>query len=218
MDPPTFLVRPTGQPFSLAAALRGTVSTPKSKAKSSSKGWHFEIHEDTQDDEMANLMEHSTHTLDISDDEGRSSPTKGDRCNKENIAPADYHTTTNSPARRDLMTEDVRSPLADLATKEFYAEGCDASSVVIIPSEEEECDDKNTKKSPCSPTRPCANAATEGHPDGEPLVAEMDAKTPSASGADADTAAGFQIWESESAQDEAEAIEHATVTAGKQCI
>lgn len=167
---------------------------------------------------MANLMEHSTHTLDISDDEGRTSPTKGDRCNKENIAPAGYHTTTNSPSRRDLMTEDVRSPLADLETKEFYAEGCDASSVVILPTEDEESDDKPTREGPFSHTRPCANAATEGQHGWGSLLAQMDAKTVSACGADEDTARGIQIWESESAKDEAEAIENATVTAGKQDI
>lgn len=136
VDPPCSTT--SSLPFSIDAAIAGTVSSvkAKSKAKPSSKGWHFEIHEDTPDDEMTNLMEHSTCTLDISDDEGRNI-TKEDRENKENIAPIDYHTAGNSPvSRRDVMTEEVRSPLGDLDAKAFYGEGCDDSSVFVVPGDE----------------------------------------------------------------------------------
>lgn len=154
-------------------------------------------------------MEHSTHTLDISDDEGRNSPSKGDRCNKENIAPAGYHASTNSSSRRDMMTEDVRSPLGDLEAKEFYADGCDASSIVIVPAEDDE------------PTEKClveANTATEIQHGQEALPALIDDKTALLTSNLDEIAPEIQIWESESAQDEAEAIENANAAAGKRAV
>ncbi|KAL2385027.1 hypothetical protein RJ035_005156 [Blastomyces gilchristii] len=49
------------------------------------KAWDFEIYTDTEQDEMANLMEHSTCVLDISDDEEK--PRYKDDRGKENIPP-----------------------------------------------------------------------------------------------------------------------------------
>ncbi|EGC46926.1 conserved hypothetical protein [Histoplasma capsulatum var. duboisii H88] len=49
------------------------------------KVWDFEIYTDTEQDEMANLMEHSTCVLDISDDEDK--PRNADDRGKENIPP-----------------------------------------------------------------------------------------------------------------------------------
>ena len=163
-------------------------------------------------------MQHSAQTLDISDDEGSNSPSKGDRCNKENVAPADYQTAPNIPSRRDMMTEDVRSPLGDLEAKDYYAEGCDASSAVIINAEDDEevANEKATVEEPSSPTRPRANAITEGQHGWEPLLAQMGAKTKGVNELDEDTATEIQIWESESAKDEAEAIEDADAVVGKQ--
>ena len=216
IDPPSFSAHKTSQPFSIAAALHGAAPNLRSRSKPSRKGWHFEIHEDTQDDEMANLMQHSAQTLDISDDEGNSSPAKGDRCNKENVAPADYHIAANLPSRRDMMTEDVRSPLGDLETKDYFAEGCDTSSIIIIPAEdEEEFNEKAATEGPSSPTRPRANAVTEGQHGWESLLAQMGAKPNAVNEIEEDTAAEIQIWESESAKDEAEAIEDANPV-GKQ--
>ncbi|KKZ66974.1 hypothetical protein EMCG_07338 [[Emmonsia] crescens] len=56
-----------------------------SSSKRHPKVWDFEIYADTEQDEMANLMEHSTCVLDISDDEDKSR-NKDDR-GKENIPP-----------------------------------------------------------------------------------------------------------------------------------
>ncbi|KAG5291563.1 hypothetical protein I7I48_03409 [Histoplasma ohiense] len=50
------------------------------------KVWDFEIYIDTEQDEMANLMEHSTCVLDISDDEDKLRKNVDDR-GKENIPP-----------------------------------------------------------------------------------------------------------------------------------
>jgi hypothetical protein len=50
--------------------------------------WTFTIYEDTPEETMQNLMEHSTHTLDISDDSGNESDTSElQEKGKENIPP-----------------------------------------------------------------------------------------------------------------------------------
>ncbi|KAL8829405.1 MAG: hypothetical protein Q9170_006180 [Blastenia crenularia] len=103
--------------------------------KKSRKRWDFTIHEDTPDEELTNLMEHSTCTLDISDDENRGK-FRDDR-DKENIPPPGCPVSTIHPiGRRDMMTDGVRSPLGKLNTADYYAPGCDASSVIDSPQEE----------------------------------------------------------------------------------
>lgn len=205
-----------GLPFSIDAALAGTV--PKYKSKPThGKGWQFDIHEDTESDELTNLMDHSTRTLDISDDEGTSS--KGDKDNKENIPPIDgpaavASATPVTPTRRDVMTDDTRAPLGDLDATDFYAEGCDASSYIIVAVEEssEQIVDKlstttNAQDSSSLP-RPRATAVAEAQTGWEDILARFSAKT-STPAADADfgieeagskEAAEIQIWESESAK------------------
>ncbi|KAL8648839.1 MAG: hypothetical protein Q9226_005825 [Calogaya cf. arnoldii] len=99
------------------------------------KGHSFVIHEDTPDEEMAILMEHHTNTLDISDDEGRSK--YGDDEDKENVPPPGVPASAvRRVARKDMMTEEVRTPLGHLEASLYYAAGCDASSVVHAPQEE----------------------------------------------------------------------------------
>ncbi|KAI9676455.1 MAG: hypothetical protein M1817_000612 [Caeruleum heppii] len=81
-------------PLSLNAALKGTLSsyTPVSPQEipvledtPKQASWFFAIHEDTAEQDMTNMMEHSASTLDISDDEGKRGE-KSDR-GKENIPP-----------------------------------------------------------------------------------------------------------------------------------
>ena len=172
-------------------------------------------------------MEHSTCTLDISDDEGRSS-SKGDRDNKENIAPADYQNTANfSATRRDMMTDDVRSPLGDLAAKDFYAAGCDATSVIVIPVEDAEGTNEKVAiphiEEPSSPTHSRANAVTEGQQGWETLLAQVAAKTGTADEGlkliEKIEPAEIQIWESESAKaEEDETSVEDNVGAGQQVM
>ena len=225
----------TGLPFSIDAALAGTV--PKYKSKPThGKGWQFVIHEDTKDDELTNLMEHSTNTLDISDDE--SSASKGDKDNKENIPPTDgpaavVSATPVTATRRDMMTDETREPLGDLDAQDFYAEGCDASSCIIVPAEDssEQIVDKLVttinSQQPSSPPRPRANAATEAQAGWGDVIARFAAKT--APAADADLAvdkegsketAEIQIWESESAKgdDDADAQGLETDGVGPQSL
>jgi len=116
------------------------------------KSWMFEIYEDTPEEEAANLMEHSTLTLDLSsDDEGeRKDSSRG----KENTPPEGYDAPAASrsaveasPAaprrvketeliRRkadvDEMDDGERSPLSSLETEHFIPEGLDKDSHVVI--------------------------------------------------------------------------------------
>jgi hypothetical protein len=125
------------------------------------KSWFFEIHEDTPEQEAANLMEHSASVLDISSDDDAATKLSNEDRGKENVPPPDFLAAANTrkrnhassfddgyetdilddvPAKQprrtrkfvqDAMDED-RKPLGDLAPSEFYAEGCDATSYVTV--------------------------------------------------------------------------------------
>jgi hypothetical protein len=179
VDPPSFNQSSPAVPFSIDAALSGTISgyTPKPTIASTPvttpvtapaqpavstledsmpKGWFFEIHEDTPEQEAANLMEHSASVLDISSDDDAATKQQNDELvrGKENIPPPDFllsqprmQSSTESeveikidePVKKprlrklvqDAMDED-RRPLGDLVPAEFYGEGCDASSYVTV--------------------------------------------------------------------------------------
>jgi len=137
------------------------VSLHQQEAKDS---WFFDIHEDTAEELATNLMEHSTCTLDISSDE-ESRARERDCRGKENVPPPDDVSQTrtslssSSVEAAEMEMRDVkarvraarmkreaeegaievdRAPLGDLAAEEFWAEGCDGSSVFLIPSEASE--------------------------------------------------------------------------------
>lgn len=122
------------------------------------KGWFFEIHEDTPEQEAANLMEHSASVLDISSDDDADTKAKLDELSrgKENVPPPDFaltqprsasanviddgeETEIEEPVKKprmrkitlDSMDED-RRPLGDLQPSDFYGAGCDASSYVTV--------------------------------------------------------------------------------------
>lgn len=126
-----------GLPFSIDAALSGTVPAYKldqdiSALGKSKESLKFEIYEDTQEEYMGNIVEHATCILDISDDESRDK-FYDDGNNKENVAPPDHtgnHSTGNQVlvTRKNMMTDEPRSPLGDLEADMYYAEGCDADS------------------------------------------------------------------------------------------
>ena len=89
-------------------------------------------------------MTQSANILDISDDESKAK-SKTDR-GKENIDPneAPSAPVTRSQAkaavevaasRKDLMTDEARSPLGDLNPADYYTEGLDATSVVLVQEE-----------------------------------------------------------------------------------
>jgi hypothetical protein len=180
VDPPKFSVGPVADaPFSIAAALSGTIPSYGARQASTSKpsssipryileperksGWFFDIHEDTPEETMTNLMEHSTCTLDISSDEETEARRRDER-GKENVPPlddvsqtqarlpassstsydgiAEAKARTRSMRRRKEIEEGAieidRSPLGDLEAEEFYAEGCTSSDVVLVADEEAE--------------------------------------------------------------------------------
>lgn len=222
INPPTFsTTEPSnGLPFSIDAALAGTVPAYKSKSKSKSthrKSWQFNIHEDTPEDEMANLMEHSTCTLDISDDESRAA-SKGDKDNKENIPPVDgsaavAFSTNVTATRLDMMTDEPRNPLGDLDAKDFYAEGCDASSFILVAAgdgadgSDEKAAAVSVDSAPCSQIHPHANTITDSREEWKDVIAQMDSKTTQVAHSELPSDGLTQkdfidipIWESESAK------------------
>jgi len=161
VDPPKFATANTEAPFSIAAALSGTIPSYAARqqvptAPTTSLGatepkasWFFDIHEDTEEEAATNLMEHSTCVLDISSDE--ESEAKREIRQKENIPPMDDisqsqtrlpRESTRSSRRRKELDEGAididRSPLGDLTAEDFYAEGCTASDVFLVEEEEEE--------------------------------------------------------------------------------
>ena len=181
----------------------------------------FEIDEDTPEQEFDNLIQHSTCTLDISDDEGRPKNDRG----KENIPPLDYVVPANarqSASRNDMMIDESRTPLGDLEASQYYAEGCDESSAFIIP-DEKPCEDApvasdaNTNTTEIDTTKvtvPCqapTNVNVLSEDGWKDLMAQFECyKKSSAALALAATAkedpneAEIEIWESESAKAEEE--------------
>lgn len=96
---------------------------------------------------MANLMEHSTCVLDISDDEGKSQNASDGR-GKENVPPVETVTLNQgdtvaaaiTTSRKDMMTDEPRTPLGELNPKDFCPEGLDSTSCVVY--EDEQCPTK----------------------------------------------------------------------------
>ncbi|KAF1967318.1 hypothetical protein BU23DRAFT_516637 [Bimuria novae-zelandiae CBS 107.79] len=165
VDPPSFSTHSSpAAPFSIDAALSGTVAnyTPKPVAaptpapasnhveESMPNSWFFDIHEDTPEQEAANLMEHSAAVLDISSDDDVETKKRNEdlECGKENIPPPDFALAQPQAAldvsagvgvkmprlrevKQDAMDED-RKPLGDLPATEFYGEGCDRDSYVTV--------------------------------------------------------------------------------------
>lgn len=158
VDPPTFGATKNGDglPFSINAALAGTIPSHKLRKpartkeliaetvlESMPKGWMFAIHTDSKDQEASNLMEHSACTLDISDDETSSSK-MFDEENKENIppqpgmnAPVSNAIAAMHASRKHMMTDEPRAPLGELEASDYYAAGCDALSYITIPGDED---------------------------------------------------------------------------------
>jgi hypothetical protein len=121
--------------------------------------WEFEIYEDSPEEEAANLMEHSTQSLDLSFDDATAKAERDDR-GKENEAPEGYDAPTasrqsmnaNEPAlpaptrvkkteliRRKIveMDDGERSPLSDLETDEFIPEGLSKDAHIVLDASPE---------------------------------------------------------------------------------
>lgn len=165
MDPPAFNIS-AAAPFSLDAALKGTIPSyaarapvvPAPRAASRSAlskdlddaamkaSWFFDIHEDTPEQEMTNMLQHGTCVLDISSDEEserKATREQAEGRDKENVPPADdvSQTTARRSARHadenEMVIEKQRMAMGELDVTTFYAEGFDESSVFIIPADED---------------------------------------------------------------------------------
>ncbi|EFW22706.1 hypothetical protein D8B26_006293 [Coccidioides posadasii str. Silveira] len=178
VEPPSRLQRQASRaPFSISNALSRTFSlssfNPDGKitpngGESRRKAWDFEIYVDSEQDEMANLMEHSTCVLDISDDEHKAEKYG---LGKENIPPPDFSPETSSAGTQSRvaptseiveMTDRPRSPLGELNPKEFIPEGEDSSAVIVVEvGEDDESETSSRHPSSSVPEIPVAHKISQ---------------------------------------------------------
>ncbi|KAI1342688.1 hypothetical protein F5Y15DRAFT_312547 [Xylariaceae sp. FL0016] len=239
VDPPVFGLSATSAsaPFSLDAALKGTIPSytsrkdvsAKSKASKSEdiislhesemkSSWDFEIHEDTPEQEMTNLLQHSTCVLDISSDEESESRLQRERVEgKENVPPVDDVSQTSRPrtARRlqedEMVIEKERNALGELDPKEYYSEGCDENSVIVVPGDDVEGEAVPEPESKNSfefapELKAIEVPAEEVSKSVEELMQKREEPAPAAAVLEPmeGTGESFELWESGSAKDEAE--------------
>ncbi|EPS35964.1 hypothetical protein H072_10586 [Dactylellina haptotyla CBS 200.50] len=142
VDPPSHLSKSGSQGAeATGASIDGRlIATPVTKTGNATattwrpgqqfpKSWMFEIHEDTLEETLTNLMYHGAGTLDISDEEDQKKGSELDRVGKENIPPApteDQLAMPPPPAPRreessdDMDSERIRSPLGEADVEIFY--------------------------------------------------------------------------------------------------
>ncbi|KAK4462996.1 hypothetical protein QBC42DRAFT_71997 [Cladorrhinum samala] len=244
--PPSFGLGSSAAPFSLDAALKGSIpaysgslSLPSSSSffqtgSEMQSSWFFDIHEDTPEQEITNLLQHHTGTLDISSDEESERRVMRERAegkDKENIPPPDDVSQTSSrmrvPDENEMMgIEKQRGPLAEMNARDYYAEGCDEDSVVIVPWDE----DDEQQQGPRNQEAVDAHHQQEDRCPREPQPVMCGAETPVVSLAEVEsvnvdevmssnaapkpaavlepiegTGESFELWESTSAKDEGDA-------------
>lgn len=179
--------------------------------------WFFDIHEDTPEQEMTNLLQHSTCMLDISSDEECEQKLRKEKAEgrgKENIPPADDMSQTSTRRNAAVISEGgmeyekPRIALGSLNAEDFYAEGVDPTEVIIVPGDDED----DTIVEGEQPREPQQEAL--GQPETD-LAPELDAKAavnepePPKTPVKLDSfqpleGAGesFDLWESSSAKEE----------------
>ncbi|KAI1075914.1 hypothetical protein F5B20DRAFT_369958 [Whalleya microplaca] len=240
VDPPAFgRSSASSTPFSLDAALKGTIpsysnrnasslsSSPSSSSDFSNlhdgemkSTWFFDIHEDTPEQEMTNLLQHSTCVLDISSDEESESRRRRERAEgKENVPPVDDISQTSRPraARHaaqegDMIVEKDRNPLGEMDVKEYYSEGCDENTIIIVPGDEDEQPEERSDIELAPESLSHQDDAPEpsvedGAKSIEELMVKTDEPAPGAAVLEpiAGTEDSFEVWESGSAKGETEA-------------
>ncbi len=199
--------------------------SPASLSEPELKGsWFFDIHEDTPEQEMTNLLQHSTCTLDISSDEEseqRASRERAEGRDKENIPPADDVSQTSraargAPSEDDMVVEKARGPLLEMNAADYYAKDCDGSSVVIVPGDEDAEEEQPQVLAHSSPAAEDTNAMASFEFAPELKLDADDISVDTIMGKEelGDKAAllapiegtgeCFELWESGSAKDEAE--------------
>ncbi|KAF4596005.1 thymidylate kinase [Ophiocordyceps camponoti-floridani] len=221
VDPPAFSLG-SPAPFSLDAALKGTTAgyaarpqkavgrgilEPETKAS-----WYFDIHEDTPEQEMTNLLQHGTCILDLSSEEENARKAAED-LDKENVPPVDHVSQTSVAAgpRRaadDMVVDKERVALGEMNAADYFPEGCDETSVVMIPGDEVDAEEESSMAAKLGLAARMAEAA-DAISNVEKLMHESTAK-PSAKAAVLQpldgTGESFELWESGSAKDEGEPV------------
>lgn len=217
------MAKPAARPSS------SLLDEPEAKAS-----WFFDIHEDTPEQEMTNLLQHSTCVLDISSDEEserKASRERDEGRDKENVPPPDDVSQTRSTgagtrqATRPLCADDMvvekeRVALGEMNAVDFYADGCDESSVVLVhEDDEQEPPSQNFAFAPDLKAlgADADAAADETEPESEfvegdavtEVAALMGATTKGSSKAAVlqpmdGTGESFELWESGSAKDDGE--------------
>ncbi|KID93377.1 thymidylate kinase, partial [Metarhizium majus ARSEF 297] len=229
VDPPSFSLD-SAAPFSLDAALKGTIpsygSRPRSNALSQGSApslgepdmkasWFFDIHEDTPEQEMTNLLQHGTCVLDISSDEESEQKARRENAegrDKENIPPVDDVSQTSARRARalaadDMIVEKERIALGEMNTADFYADGCDKSSVIIVPADDEEQEQSGDEAHTGQDFAFAPELVKTSSPskDIEELMAKSQLPSKAAVLRPIEgTGESFDLWESGSAQDETE--------------
>jgi hypothetical protein len=200
--------RAVTRPFSLATALaQNKPAAPKPKGPSS---WFFDIHVDSEQEEMTNLMQHSTGVLDISDDEGKSSVIDGR--GKENVPPAELGIdlprsrqatalAAAADARKASKMEEDRAPLGELTASDYYPEDCNAFSYTVVYDDENENVPSSKKVSVPTQATLLPPAITTSIASLLETVIPPKPTTESTEATESDIK--IEIWESESATEEA---------------
>lgn len=163
---------------------------------------------------MTNLLQHSTCRLDISSDEEcqrKASREKAEGRGKENVPPADDVSQTSvrraaTISEGGMEYEKPRTALGDLNVEDFYAEGCDPTSVFIVPEDEEdgtvvegEQPEKPQGETATSETSLEAKATVDEV--AEPEESEEPVKLATLQPVEG-TGESFDLWESSSAKEE----------------
>ncbi|KAG2412911.1 hypothetical protein HFD88_010469 [Aspergillus terreus] len=199
--------RTVKRPFSIATALSGGKPKAPASAKATPASWAFDIHVDSEQDELTNLMQHSTCVLDISDDERKADDAgRG----KENIPPAELGLAlaarSEVPApvpRKEKMLDEPRAPLGELNTSDYYPDGCHAFSYEVVY--EDEGDEENV---PVAETKPSRHQRSRSKLSSVSSIAAILDATAPRDAAELKDASGepqpaeVEIWESESAAEE----------------
>ncbi|KAL2821849.1 hypothetical protein BDW59DRAFT_108310 [Aspergillus cavernicola] len=194
------------RPFSISAALSNGKSKSELIIAKAPSSWSFDIYVDSEQEEMTNLMQHSTCVLDISDDEGKLED-KSDYRGKENIPPAELglflprsrqQVSPTTTARKSDMVDEPRSPLGELNAADYYGEDCHAFSYAVIYDDEDtDVPEKAAHKlsSLPRPTHPTRSKLSS--------MSSIASVLESASPVKHESNGGIDIWESESATEEA---------------
>lgn len=159
------------------------------------------------------MLQHSTCVLDISSDEESEKKAKMEKDNgadKENIPPPNDVSQTSRRARNgvdEMVTDKQRAALGELNVSDFYAENCDETSIVYVDEEEETEVEDNSALDDFEFAPRIGSLDKESRADVDALFSEPSEGSSKAAVLQPidGTGESFDLWESGSAKDDAEA-------------